>query len=260
MFLSKIILHDESSNPILKIERQKEFLEKNIGVKTEIRNGIPNCHRDNDVKRISACRIFDIKKPFVRHNPTEEEIKYEKHYMSQSFKNENIVMYDGFELQSVFTSFISQEEAYSEVFHIIFTDRLTCTYDYNDYRYHGRAVIASNPAIISTIGIVEAPAKPREYYYDLITKTLTGLNVDSLKERYKGQYLEYNDPAFPIVIEGYILQAIFYYLTGEAFCENKDCRLYNAHWQKDLIHSQIIVGKLCNKHQKILQEIRNTYK
>jgi hypothetical protein len=38
--------------------------------------------------------------------------------------------------------------------------------------------------------------------------------------------------------EGYALQALFYYFLGEAFCENPDCRLYNAHYQSELIRSQ----------------------
>ncbi len=48
------------------------------------------------------------------------------------------------------------------------------------------------------------------------------------------------------------MQAIFYYQTGDPFCDKQDCRLFNAHWQKDLLHSQLEVGKLCEKHQQIL--------
>ena len=41
------------------------------------------------------------------------------------------------------------------------------------------------------------------------------------------------------------------------FCENKKCRLFNAHWQKDLFYSQLENKKLCDKHQEKLNEIRN---
>jgi len=50
------------------------------------------------------------------------------------------------------------------------------------------------------------------------------------------------------------MQAVFYYVTGEPFCDQLECRLYNAHWQKDLIYSQLEVEKLCDKHQKILEQ------
>jgi len=140
-------------------------------------------------------------------------------------------------------------------FHVIFTNRLTCTYDFDDYRYHGRAIICSNPSIISTTGIIEAPAKPREYYMELISNMAQGLNVDSIKKKYQGSYLEYHDERISTVIEGYVMQALFYHLTGEPFCENKNCRLFNPHWQKDLLHSQIEIGKLCEKHEKNLGKL-----
>ena len=65
-------------------------------------------------------------------------------------------MYDGFELQKILRRF----NCNNETLHIIITNRLTCTFDENDKRYHARAVICANPAIISTTGIIEAPAKP----------------------------------------------------------------------------------------------------
>ncbi len=164
-------------------------------------------------------------------------------------------MYDGFELQKIVSKLISEKEGSLDNFHVIFTNRLTCTYDFNDYRYHGRAVICSNPSIISTTGIIEAPAKPRQYYMELISNMAQGLNVDSLKKKYQGSYLEYHDERISTVIEGYIMQTLFYYLTGEAFCEQENCRLFNPHWQKDLIRSQIEIGKLCEKHQKTLEKL-----
>jgi hypothetical protein len=47
------------------------------------------------------------------------------------------------------------------------------------------------------------------------------------------------------------------YQTGEAFCDKTECRLFNAHWQKDLIYSQLENGKLCERHQKILEKMTN---
>ena len=81
------------------------------------------------------------------------------------------------------------------------------------------------------------------------------VNVDYVKEKFKGSYLEYHDLRLSKIIEGYLLQAIFYYETGEPFCENKDCKLLNAHWQKDLIHSQLESRKLCPKHQLVLEKM-----
>ena len=88
-----------------------------------------------------------------------------------------------------------------------------------------------------------------------MTNFTQGINIETIKQKYKGLYLEYNDTRLSKIIEGYLLQAIFYYETGESFCDNLECRLFNAHWQKDLLHSQLDVGKLCEQHQKILKNI-----
>jgi hypothetical protein len=51
---------------------------------------------------------------------------------------------------------------------------------------------------------------------------------------------------------GYVLQAMFFFLTGgEPFCDNNSCRLYNAHWQEDLIRMQVQNPTLCLKHRSI---------
>ena len=81
--------------------------------------------------------------------------------------------------------------------------------------------------------------------------------TEEIREKYKGEFLEYNDLRLSEIIEGYLLQVIVYYETGDAFCENKECRLYNAHWQKELLHSQLENKKLCDKHQESLKNISN---
>ncbi len=252
MKISTIFLYDEPSVPEINISRLTDFLRKTFFVKVELRKNIFSFANNLTAKEIASCRIYNSKKPFEKHEPTHEEIIFEGQSIVDSSKTKNIVMYDGFEFQKVITKLIPNNKLSLDQFHVIFTNKLTCTFDQNDYRYHGRALIGSNPSIISTTGIIEAPAKPRGYYFDLISNITLGLNLDSIKKKYQGTYLEYHDKRLSSIIEGYLLQALFYYLTGEAFCENRDCRLYNAHWQNDLIHSQLKVGKLCDKHQQIL--------
>ena len=47
-----------------------------------------------------------------------------------------------------------------------------------------------------------------------------------------------------------------YYETGDAFCEDKECRLYNSHWQKELLESQLN-KKFCKKHEEVIKKIIN---
>jgi len=252
--ISTVFLYDEPTVPEIKLDNLANFIRDTLQVKVEIRKNIFNYFQSNIAQELAACRIFDTRVQFERHSPTAEEIKFEEESFANS-KETNIILYDGFEFQKVITSMIPEEELRSDKFHLVCTNRLTCTFDLGDYRYHGRAVICSNPSIISATGMIEAPAKPREFYLRLLTNMTQGLNIDTIENQFKGRYLEYHDLKVGEIIKGYALQALFYYLTGESFCESKECRLFNAHWQADLLHSQIESGKLCDKHQQILDKI-----
>jgi hypothetical protein len=251
---SRIYLYDEPSIPELKLDSLALFLEKTFHVPVHKR---PNIFANQDRKvahDIAATRIYNYRQEFQAHEPTEEEIQFEMDSFADSSKTENIVLYDGFEFHKIVSGLISKEEATLDVFHMIITSKLTCTFDDSDFRYHGRALIGANPAIISTTGIIEAPAKPREYYMEMMANYGMGLNIDSIKQKYKGQYLEYHDSRLDTIIQGYALQAVFYLIIGEPFCEFLDCRLNNAHWQRDLLYSQLEFGKLCPKHQKAIED------
>ena len=257
MKISKIILYDEPAVPEIHLKNLAEFLKKTFPVEVELKENILKYSKEDTSKKIAGCKIFNLRKDFEKHIPTDEEIVFEKLNIENTSTTENIIMYDGFQLQRVFADLIPDYENAQNIFHVFFTNKLTCTYDYNDYRYHGRALIGSNPSIISTTGIIEAPAKPREYYYKLMTNFTRGVNVNFVKEKFRGTYLEYHDSRLSKIIEGYLLQAIFYYETGDSFCDIVDCRLFNAHWQKDLLHSQIEIGRLCKKHSEILEKMIN---
>ena len=76
------------------------------------------------------------------------------------------------------------------------------------------------------------------------------------KGKFKGKFIDYKDRRSNEVLKGYIAQALFFHITGEPFCSQKNCRLYNAHWQEDLIFSQIKSGEFCAKHRKVLSKIK----
>jgi len=253
--ISKVFLYDEPAVTQIQLDKLAVFLNKTFSIPIETRESILKFSKKDTAEKIAACRIFNLRKPYEKHNPNKDEIIFEEANFENTSKTENIVMYDGFEIQKVLTELIPEKERNLEAFHIFFTNKLTCTYDNNDYRYHGRALIGANPSIISTTGVIEAPAKPREYYLELMTNYAQGINVESIKQKYKGTYLEYNDTRLSQIIEGYLLQAIFYFETGDAFCNKIECRLFNAHWQKDLLYSQLENGKLCEKHRLMLNKL-----
>jgi len=256
----KIILYREPAISEINIEKLANFLEYNFPVKVKIKDNIFKEFSLEYIKKLSDIRITDIKNSFSEHISSNIEIEFEaklcedSSVMDSTTRVENaqdisqVFMYDGFELQKILR-YLNDDR---ETLHIILTNRLTCTFDENDSRYHARAVICANPAIISTTGIIEAPAKPKEYYFEVMALKSQGLDIDSAKEKYKEEILEYNDERLTKILEGYMLQVIFYNITGESFCEDNECKLNNAHWQKDLLFSQLKINKLCKKHNEIL--------
>ena len=263
MNFKKIILYKEPAISEIDIEHLVDFLETKFPMQVEVRENIFKQFNDEQIKGLSSIRIRDVKDSFSIYDYTADDIAFEKRLsqdsslMDSTTKVEDaddiseVYMYDGFELQKKLR-YLNED---MEILHIIITNRLTCTFDENDNRYHARAVICANPAIISTTGIIEAPAKPREYYFEAMALKSQGLGIESAKERYKDRFLEYNDKRLTRIVEGYLLQVIFYNITGESFCEDIQCKLNNAHWQKDLLFSQIEINNLCKKHREILKNL-----
>lgn len=255
MRTSKVILYDEPTVPEIQLQRLEKFIADTFHIKTEIRKNFFENSRKCIFENIAKTRIFDLKKPFEEHVPSVEEIHLEEQN-TDTAQNEEMVLYDGFEFCNAVNEFIPHDENNRETLHVIFTNKLTCTFDESDFRYHARALIGANPAIISTTGIVEAPAKPKQYYLDLMAN-FSREEIENVNKKYKGEFLEYHDIRISEIIEGYLLQAIMYVETGEAFCEQKECRLFNAHWQKDLFFSQLENKKFCKKHEDVFQKIRH---
>ena len=263
MKFKNIILYNEPAVSEINITQLKDFLEENFPLKVKIEENVFNQFNEEQVRSVSSIRIKDIKNSFTRYDYNESEFEFERRMskdsslMESTIKVENaeeisqVFMYDGFELQKILR-YLNKDE---QTLHIIMTNRLTCTFDENDNRYHARAVICANPAIISTTGIIEAPAKPREYYFEAMALKAQGLGIESAKEKYKDKFLDYNDKRLTRIVEGYLLQVIFYNITGESFCEDIQCKLNNAHWQKDLLFSQIEINSLCKKHSEILKNL-----
>jgi hypothetical protein len=199
-----------------------------------------------DEEMIERAKIVDIKQP-VEKQPNHEQ--------DRKMMKMTIPMYDGFVMQKELAEMIPTVEISLDHIHIIFTSLLMCTFSEEDWRYHGRAVICGTPSIVSTTGIVEALAKPREFY---LAQLLGGMaeDKDILKKKFSGRFIDYDEEdKITAASINYALQAIFFFITsGEPFCNNKDCRLFNAHWQEDLIHT-IKKRTLCSYHRNLANKL-----
>ncbi len=257
----EIILYDEGTAQELDIEEIARYLAQKMGeVKIEVRGNpfVFNLSHDkvsDYARKIAGAKIQEVSQKILSgQEPLYGEIEYEKRRILGKTKSFGI-LYDGFHLQRVFCEIISREERSIEFVHIFFTNRLFATWDDSDRRYHLRTSVYGIPSIISTTGLVEAPAKPREYYLLKQQYERFGKDLTKLKDGFKGRFIDYEDERLAGVIKGYAMQAVFYFLTGAPFCEDKGCRLYNAHWQEELIFAQLESGyEFCPWHTKFLMK------
>lgn len=209
--------------------------------------------------KLASIRVLDYAKQKLNPDPLYVEIDYERRKILNPATKSIGVFYDGFELQNIFYSIISKYEHSFSHTHVVFTNQLIATWEDDDSRYHARSSVYGFPSIISTTGIVEAPAKPREFYlmkqqYGIIGRD--DLALTEFKNKFEGRFIDYDDPRMTEVCKGYIAQALSFHITGEPFCEDKGCRLFNAHWQEELIHSQLESPyEFCERHSNMLKRL-----
>lgn len=181
-------------------------------------------------------------------NPLPMEVKFEERKLANCLCGKGSV-YDGPLYSSllrgqVFTFDISWLKEKP----VFITMDYIASFDEAEKRYHLRYATFSFPVIISLPGIIEAPARPREFY---IAK---GLGVPLQKELEEYALTGLDDDRLPRVLAGILLQAWFFYETGDPFCTDPDCSLFNAHWQKELLRAQRDSPYvLCEAHSKFLK-------
>jgi hypothetical protein len=176
-------------------------------VAEEINKILPSCDIDirspfkYEEKIIEHAKISDIKQPFERQT---------NHKKDNKMMTTTISLYDGFVIQNMLAEIIPTAEISLAHIHIIFTSLFTGTFSEEDWRYHARAVICGTPSIVSTTGIVEALAKPREFYLAQLFGGMTEDN-DMLRKKFSGRFIDYDDEdKITAASVNYALQAIFF--------------------------------------------------
>ena len=207
-------------------------------------NMIDDCYRDNVMIQLSYDNGGDSGNGSLVDSQNSSNNSCQK-----------IAIIDGFYLQRVYSRIINENESQMSHFHLVFEDNLVCTYDEFDKRYHARPIICGSPSIISIPSIIEGPAKPKGYYVKQMLKDLLSISSKEIENEFASTFISYDDPRLTQVATGYVIQAIFFFLTnGNPFCSQYPCRLFNSHWQEELIYTQVINPVLCEEHLRILAE------
>ena len=80
--------------------------------------------------------------------------------------------------------------------------------------------------------------------------------IAEMDEKFAGTFLTHDDERLTEVAKGYVMQAVFYRLTGEAFCDDAGCRLYDAHWQEEMLRAQLGEPEFCERHREVIEELK----
>jgi len=177
--------------------------------------------------------------------PLRPELDFEARLLAGAARPAAGVTYDGLELQQVAFNVLPHAERHQRAAHIWVTERLIATWDEADRRYHARVSLYGFPSVLSTEGLVQAPAREREHYL------ARRLGLDAAAESGESA-LRQGDPRTTEVAKGYAMQALFYAVTGEPFCDDPHCRLFNAHWQREVIAAQLQGDTYCPRHHALL--------
>lgn len=243
-------------------------LEAVAGILSELLNPIEVSLRDG-IREFEKSVSDEVVSEFIGQrivDPASRDERAEDSYMLRDFEERVLegkarargIPYEGGGLQKLYRRMLGGKLELLDTT-VVITDRLIMTWSDDDLRYHARVVVFGFPCVVSMSGLIEAPARPKEYYLAknaLHSMGMSSIAEEALTEQFAGRYLEPGDERIPTVLRGYLLQCLFYAHMLEPFCENPDCVLFNAHWQEEMIRSQLSSGRLCKKHDEMLKGIR----
>ncbi len=233
--------------------------EPGTGAQSEGAGSLPGSANQSARSLASAVRsLAEARLPMGPDGPLPMEVKVEERRLREPGKLVRGIMYDGVSVLMLVWGLIPEGEAGPESLHIGFTSRLVGTLDPGGGRHHARVILCAHQALISTVGMVEGPARDREYYLTRSVEATLGATPGSTATRaVEGEgdspWLEVDDPRLTEVAKGYLLQAVFNNIAASPFCDDPSCRLFDAHTQKDMLAAQQGEPGLCGEHMVILR-------
>jgi len=245
-----IYIYQDEPSPSLDINRVSLFL-KSLNFNVVVRGPlfeIDSNQQKGFTEYLDSIKILDIESPLDTRHHTDQINNLESN--TREVRDN---FFDGYWLQrklysDIFSHF--PDEKGDNCLQIVVTGKLFGTF--GTRRYHARVLLTGEPCLISTSGIVEAPARPREYYFAKAKFMAEGKNIAELDEIFEGRFIEYDSPKITDITCSYLLQLIKYRYTGDPFCSSDKCCLYNSHWQEEVLDLQY-KKELCDECSKILK-------
>ncbi|WP_207588467.1 DUF7001 family protein [Halomontanus rarus] len=249
--IERVILY-RAPTTVADVDEIADWLRDRLEATVTVRDRFLDVHRTDELaERFAEARVLSPHDPETG-NTMLGTIRYEERALENPERGGG-VLYDGGQIQRALNVALPEDERGLETLHVAVLDRAVGTWGDHDGRWHKRVNVLGQPAVVSVPGLYEAPAKPEEYYKEKQRHAL--LSGDSpprevLENQVEGEFLIENDPRTTDALKGYVLQAVHYLETGEAFCESAACRLFNAHYHEDLIEAQLRDPAFCDAHAR----------
>jgi hypothetical protein len=228
------------------------WLRDRIDAEVEVRDRFLDRYRDEDLAReFAEARVLS---PYDHETGTTMlgVVRYEERALERPDRAGGVI-YDGFAVQRALGRRLPDGERSLDRLHVALLDRVLGTWG-DDGRWHKRVTVLGPLALVSVPGLYEAPAKPEAYYREKGKHALLSGDApprEVLENEVEGTFLVEDDPRTTGALEGYVLQAVHYLRTGEAFCEEAGCRLYDAHRQDALVEAQLRDPEFCATHAEL---------
>ncbi len=232
-----------------------DWLDERIDASVTIRDRFCSRYTDENLaEEFAKARVIS---PYDREtgNTMVGIVRYEERALD-SPERAGGVIYDGLQVQEMLGERIPETERSLDHLHIILTSRVLGTWGDHDGRWHKRVNVLGQPALISVPGLYEAPAKPEAYYKEKQKHAMLSGDApprEVLEQQVEGDFLVENDPRTTDALKGYVLQAVHYLQTGESFCEEESCRLFNPHRQPGVIEAQLREPEFCDQHSPMYE-------
>ena len=177
--LAEIVDYLSTTVPGTSVQAHAEFLQYFI-----INEHGDTHHRDIETiaREFAGIKVIDPRQKNRTTVPLPGEVGYEKRQLLNKARQPAGILYDGGRLLDLFNQLLPEDGRGAHTLHLVLTNQLFSTWSFDDLRFHARTSIYGIPSIISTAGLVEAPAKSRQYY---LTRQL-GVSPDLLEQQFQG--------------------------------------------------------------------------
>ena len=230
-----------------------EWLRGRIDANVRVRDRFLDVFADDELAaEFAGARVLSPYE-WVTGNSMLGTVRYEERALMNPERAGGVI-YDGLAIQRSLGARLPLDERSLDHLHVPLLDRVLGTWGTHDGRWHKRVSVLGQPALVSVPGLYEAPTKPESYYREQQRHTMLSGSTpprEVLENEVTGEFLVENDPRTTEALKGYVLQALDYLETGEAFCDNERCRLHNAHRQPGLVTAQLREPEFCPIHREL---------